>query len=104
MGTVPALQALSEVLDSLRPIADDLVGAVVARMLTLAPQVTRTGARSFADVDRDALALTQGIVNLLTEAFRMAVEDQAEQSVVDLMEPDLDAGLHVEDDVVIDIG
>ncbi|MEU1753560.1 MerR family transcriptional regulator [Micromonospora matsumotoense] len=87
MGTVPALQALSEVLDSVRPLADELVAAVTARMLALAPEMGGAGSRpSWSDVDRETILLTQGVVNVLTEAFRLAVENQAEAYVADLLE------------------
>ncbi|MBO4160295.1 MULTISPECIES: MerR family transcriptional regulator [Micromonospora] len=87
MGTVPALQALSEVLDSVRPLADELVAAVTARMLALAPELGGTGDRpSWSDVDRETILLTQGVVNVLTEAFRLAVEEQAEAYIADLLE------------------
>lgn len=105
MGTVPALQTLSEVLDSLRPVADELVAAVTARMLALAPELVRGGAQSsWADLDRETLLLTRGVVNLLTEAFRLAVENQAEAHVAELMENHLDADVCLEDSSVIDNG
>lgn len=87
MGTVPALQALSEVLDSVKPLADELVAAVTARMLALAPELGGTGSRpSWSDADRETILLTQGVVNVLTEAFRLAVESQAEAHVAELLE------------------
>ncbi|SBT42619.1 MerR family transcriptional regulator [Micromonospora auratinigra] len=105
MGTVPALQTLSEVLDSLRPVADELVAAVTARMLALAPELARAGARSsWSDLDRETLLLTQGVVGVLTEAFRLAVENQAEAHVAELLENHLDADLCLEDSSVIDNG
>ncbi|MFI9638569.1 MerR family transcriptional regulator [Micromonospora sp. NPDC051925] len=105
MGTVPALQALSEVLDSVRPLADELVAAVTARMLALAPELGGNGSRpSWADVDRETILLTQGVVNVLTEAFRLAVENQAEAHVADLLENHLGAELSVEDGSPVDNG
>ncbi|WP_328346922.1 MerR family transcriptional regulator [Micromonospora sp. NBC_00421] len=105
MGTVPALQALSEVLDSVRPLADELVAAVTARMLALAPELGGTASRSsWADVDRETILLTQGVVNVLTEAFRLAVENQAEAHVADLLENHLGAELSVEDGSPVDNG
>ncbi|WP_052744971.1 MerR family transcriptional regulator [Micromonospora sp. HK10] len=105
MGTVPALQTLSEVLDSLRPIADELVAAVTARMLALSPEPVRGGSRaSWSDLDRETLLLTQGVVGILTEAFRLAVENQAEAHVAELLENHLDAGVCLEDSTVIDNG
>jgi len=105
VGTVPALQTLSEVLDSLRPVADELVAAVTARLLALAPEVVRGGARSsWADLDRETLLLTQGVVSVLAEAFRLAVENQAEAHVAELLENHLDADVCLEDGSVIDNG
>jgi DNA-binding transcriptional MerR regulator len=104
MGTVPALQALSEVLDSVRPLADELVAAVTARMLTLAPELGGGSRPSWADVDRETILLTQGVVNVLTEAFRLAVENQAEAHVADLLENHLGAELSVEDGSPVDNG
>ncbi|MGW0103496.1 hypothetical protein, partial [Nocardia sp. NPDC003354] len=105
VGTVPALQTLSEVLDSLRPVADDLVAAVTARLLALAPELVRSGNRSsWADLDRETLLLTQGVVGVLTEAFRLAVENQAEAHVAELLENHLGTDVCVEDGAVIDNG
>ncbi|MFJ5600097.1 MerR family transcriptional regulator [Micromonospora parva] len=105
VGTVPALQTLSEVLDSLRPVADELVAAVTARLLTLAPELVRSDARSsWADLDRETLLLTQGVVNVLTEAFRLAVENQSEAHIAELLENHLDADVCLEDSTVIDNG
>ncbi|WBB76701.1 MerR family transcriptional regulator [Micromonospora sp. WMMD1128] len=105
VGTAPALQTLSEVLDSLRPVADELVAAVTARLLALAPDLVRGGARSsWADLDRETLLLTQGVVNVLSEAFRLAVENQAEAHVAELLENHLDTDVCLEDSSVIDNG
>lgn len=105
MGTVPALQTLSEVLDSLRPVADELVAAVTARMLALSPELVRGASRaSWSDLDRETLLLTQGVVGVLTEAFRLAVENRAEAHVAELLENHLDAGVCLEDSTDIDNG
>lgn len=104
MGTVPSLQVLSEVLDSLRPIADDLLAAVSARMVALAPGVVRAGGRSWDELDDDVLLLTQGLIGLLVEAFRVAVETRAEDHVGTLIDEQTDLGLRIEDMTVLDNG
>ncbi|MET7467433.1 MerR family transcriptional regulator [Micromonospora sp. NPDC005686] len=104
VGTVPALQTLSEVLDSLRPVAGELVAAVTARLLALAPELARGSRSSWADLDRETLLLTQGVVGVLTEAFRLAVENQAEAHVAELLENHLDTDVCLEDGAVIDNG
>jgi DNA-binding transcriptional MerR regulator len=104
MGTVPALQVLSEVLDGVQHIADELVNAVSARILVLAPDFARQEAQSFQDIDRDTLVLTQGLIGLLTEAFRVAVENHAESQVIDLLDRRMDGGLKIDDTAIIDNG
>ncbi|RKN47920.1 MerR family transcriptional regulator [Micromonospora endolithica] len=105
MGTVPALQTLSEVLDSLHPVADELVAAVTARMLTLAPELVRSGDRSsWEDLDRETLLLTRGMVNMVTEAFRLAVENRAEAHVAEMLENHLDTDVCLEESTVVDNG
>ncbi|MEV0941183.1 MerR family transcriptional regulator [Micromonospora wenchangensis] len=105
MGTVPALQALSEVLDSVRPLADELVAEVTARMLTLAPELGGGGPRpSWSDGDRETILLTQGVVNVLTEAFRLAVEHQAEAHIAGLLEATAPRPTPVGDDALVDRG
>ncbi|WP_431924623.1 MerR family transcriptional regulator [Micromonospora wenchangensis] len=105
MGTVPALQALSEVLDSVRPLADELVAEVTARMLTLAPELGGGGSRpAWSDGDRETILLTQGVVNVLTEAFRLAVEHQAEAHIAGLLETTGPQPTPVGDGVLADRG
>ncbi|WFE22199.1 MerR family transcriptional regulator [Solwaraspora sp. WMMD937] len=104
MGTVPSLQVLSEVLDSLRPIADELLAAVSARMVALAPGVVRSAGRSWDELDDDVLLLTQGLIGLLAEAFRAAVETRAEEHVTTLIDEQSDLGLQIEDVTLLDNG
>ncbi|MFF0153774.1 hypothetical protein [Micromonospora sp. NPDC005203] len=86
-------------------MADELVAAVTARLLALAPELVRGGARaSWADLDRETLLLTQGVVNVLTEAFRLAVENQSEAHVAELLENHLDTDVCLQDSTVIDNG
>ena len=86
-------------------LRDELVAAVTARLLALAPELVRSGNRSsWADLDRETLLLTQGVVGVLTEAFRLAVENQAEAHVAELLENHLGTDVCVEDGAVIDNG
>jgi hypothetical protein len=62
LTTGPSLQVLVEVLDRLRVPASELVRTTSARVRTLAP-------------DRGAETLAQGLTTLLTEAFRVALEN-----------------------------
>jgi DNA-binding transcriptional MerR regulator len=66
----PSLQLLSETLDRLMPVADDLIRRVGHRALLGAP------GRSKADDLGTLAALAERLVVLLTEAFRVAVENQ----------------------------
>jgi DNA-binding transcriptional MerR regulator len=79
VNSTTALQVLTEVLDTLRPIVGDLVNAVAHRMLVLTPHGTRPAVRDWAAADRDAFAT--GVVALLSEAFRVAVEQQTRATV-----------------------
>jgi DNA-binding transcriptional MerR regulator len=76
--TGPSLQVLVEVLDRLRLFTHELVRTTSARVLTLAPQVARPGAHSWEELDRNAVTLAQGLTALLTEAFRVAVENSGQ--------------------------
>src|SRR6185295_3026522 len=60
IGTVAALQILGDVL--------------AARIAALTPDAGRGGVRTWEELDRVAGVLSQALVGLLTEAFRVAVE------------------------------
>jgi DNA-binding transcriptional MerR regulator len=66
----PSLQLLSETLDRLMPVADDLIRAVGHRALL------GMSDRSKADDLGIVAALAERLVVLLTEAFRVAIENQ----------------------------
>jgi DNA-binding transcriptional MerR regulator len=66
----PSLQLLSETLDRLMPVADDLIRAVGHRARLGVPD------RGKADDLGAIAALAERLVVLLTEAFRVAVENQ----------------------------
>lgn len=104
LGAVPALQILTEVLDSLRPVADELVNAVTARTLALAPDAGRPGPGSSDEFDHDAVVLTQGLIGLLTEAFRVAVEQHAGRRVLELIDQRMDVDLRLTGSATVDNG
>jgi DNA-binding transcriptional MerR regulator len=83
VGPVASLQVLSDVLDTVRPVAGDLVDTVAARIAALAPEAARPGAPAWEELDQDAAVLAEAMVGLLTEAFRVAVERYAETTVQD---------------------
>jgi DNA-binding transcriptional MerR regulator len=66
----PSLHLLSETLDRLMPVADDLIRVVGHRALVGMPD------RGKADDLGTITALAERLVVLLTEAFRVAVENQ----------------------------
>jgi DNA-binding transcriptional MerR regulator len=78
LKTGPSLQVLVEVLDRLRGPAYELVRTTSARVLTLAPEAGRPAGHSWAELDRSAATLAQGLTALLTEAFRVAVENSGQ--------------------------
>jgi DNA-binding transcriptional MerR regulator len=102
--TVAALQVLSEVLDSVRHIADDLVRTTSARMLAVSARTSAAGPSSWEQLDNDTVVFTQGLVGLLTEAFRVAVDNSGRVAAGDLLNGRAGLDLHVEDNAQIDIG
>jgi len=81
----PALQVLGEILDAVWTITADLVHATSSRVLALSGETAGPRLTSWQDIDRYTNALTQGMVSLLTEALRVAVENHVESSIVDLV-------------------
>lgn len=89
--TVPSLQVLTEVLDSLRQVADEFMKVTSTRVLALSRRSPAPGAAtgqttgggvgpaaggtSWEQLDQDTGALTQSLAALLTEAFRVTVEN-----------------------------
>lgn len=68
----PSLHLLSETLDRLMPVADDLIRSVGHRALLGLPD------RGKADDLGAVAALAERLVVLLTEAFRVAIENQGQ--------------------------
>jgi DNA-binding transcriptional MerR regulator len=73
----PSLQLLSEALDRVVLVADDLVRTVVARALIAAPRSADL-ADGPGPPPAPPAALTEGLVSLLTEAFRVVVENRGQ--------------------------
>lgn len=81
-----AIGLLGELLDSMRGVAQELVRCTCTRTFALLPQGSgERGPASWDELDRDALAITEGVVAVLIEAFRVAVENSAKDVVADLL-------------------
>jgi DNA-binding transcriptional MerR regulator len=101
--TVPSLQVLSEVLDSLRHVADEMVQATSARLRALTHRAAGA-ATSWEQLEQDTMVFTQALVGLLTEAFRVAVENHGRSAMADLMVDDLDLDMQIDDGTALDNG
>ncbi|WP_432842730.1 MerR family transcriptional regulator [Dactylosporangium sp. CA-092794] len=99
-----AVRLLAEVLDRVREIADEMVRETSARVLSLAPDLTRPRAASWEELDREVTVLSQALTVLLAEAFRIAVENHGQGSMLDLITRRVDIDLHLEDTQTIDNG
>jgi DNA-binding transcriptional MerR regulator len=77
-----AMVLLAELMDRLRPVADDLMRSASARLV--GPGVA-TGGQSWADLDSAAVGLAHALVELLTEAFRAVLDNKAEDIVGELI-------------------
>jgi DNA-binding transcriptional MerR regulator len=101
---VPSLQVLGEVLDSVHSVAEELIRATGARVIALSPGLAVGGGRPWAEVDQEAVALTQGLVDMLTEAFRTALENHGHISVMEFIAQGSDVNLALEDAGSVDTG
>ncbi|WP_436528720.1 MerR family transcriptional regulator [Actinoplanes sp. HUAS TT8] len=101
---VPSLQVLGEVLDSVHSVAEELIRATGARVIALSPGLTAGGGRPWVEVDQEAVALTQGLVDMLTEAFRTALENHGHTSVMEFIAQGPDVDLALEDTSTVDTG
>jgi DNA-binding transcriptional MerR regulator len=81
----PALNLLGELLDSLNGLSRELVQTTGRRVLALTPEPSRGRLASWEELDRHRAALTQAVVNLLTQALRVVIENQAEVEVTGLV-------------------
>lgn len=82
-GLSHSMHLLTEILDWIRHVADEVFAQATARILALHPSLA--GVHAFEEFERAAVNLTQGLVALLTEAFRVAVEAAGRSSVADLL-------------------
>ncbi len=106
LGSAPALEVLSEVLDHLQVLTEELTRGCGARVLALAPDNPGGGPRSWEDLDRHTVALTQGVIDLLSEAFRVAVENCSETIVAELINrrAGLDLDMDIDPTLAVDNG
>lgn len=73
LSAARSLQLLIEVLDSLRPFADELGQSTDARFDALSRRPEVSSVSDWDRVDRDPAGLRHGLADLLTEAFRVTV-------------------------------
>ncbi|HEX4705908.1 MAG TPA: MerR family transcriptional regulator [Pseudonocardiaceae bacterium] len=85
LSPIAALRLLSELLDSTQCTAQHLVEAAGARLLALRPGAADSPRRASDALDADAAALTQGLVNVLSEVLRISVENRARTRVPQLL-------------------
>jgi len=99
LSPIAALRLLSELLDSTQGTAQHLVEAAGARLLALRPGAVDGGrGRSDDALDADSAALTQGLVNVLSEVLRIAVENRARTCVPQLVADGDSADFEFDDD------
>jgi DNA-binding transcriptional MerR regulator len=82
---IAALRLLSELLDTTQFATQHLVDAAGTRLLALRPSSGDGARRSGETLDADQAALTQGLVNVLAEVLRIAVENRAKTAMPKLM-------------------
>ena len=94
----PSLHLLSETLDRLMPMADELIRAVGHRALLGIPD------RGKADDLGAVAALAERLVVLLTEAFRVAIENQGHFWNTELAGTSSEGSLQLRDGRSVDFG
>ncbi|MFC6020903.1 MerR family transcriptional regulator [Plantactinospora solaniradicis] len=93
---VPAgLTLLSEVLDELRLVAEELVRDAGTRMLAMRRPGSAATARGQSD--HEAAALTQSLIRLLSEAFRVVAENSGEAAMAEFVAGPAPVERHVEE-------
>ncbi|GAA2575768.1 hypothetical protein GCM10010435_59740 [Winogradskya consettensis] len=103
--TVPSLQMLSEVLDRLRLIAEDLVRSTGQRIVSATPTLRAGAMSTWDELDTRTDLLTNSMIGLLTEAFRVALENFGPTAMPDLLaEWGGESPLHPHGSPTIDIG
>jgi hypothetical protein len=105
LASTAALEMLGEVLDHVRLVAEGLAQHCSVRMLGLTPEDGRT-ARSWQDMDRVSVAMAEGIIDLLAEAFRVALENCSETIMTGLVFQQSGVALELDEDAfeVVDNG
>jgi DNA-binding transcriptional MerR regulator len=83
--TVPSLQVLSEVLDRLRLIAEELVRSTSQRIVNATPALRAGPVATWDELEVTADALANSMIGLLTEAFRVALENFGPTAMPDLI-------------------
>jgi hypothetical protein len=89
---VPSLQVLSEVLDRLRLIAEDLVRSTSQRIVSATPALRSGAPSTWDELDGTTDALANSLIHLLTEAFRVALENFGPTALPDLIAESAGAG------------
>lgn len=79
-----AMVLLAEMLERLRPIGDDLMRSVSARVVSTTSGVGNTQ-HSWADLDTASVELASALIAMLTESFRATLENIADDIVGDLI-------------------
>jgi DNA-binding transcriptional MerR regulator len=103
---VPSLQVLSEVLDRLRLIAEDLVRSTGERIVGATPALRPGPAVDWDELETKAEALTNSMIGLLTEAVRVALENFGPTALPELLAESAIGGtqLRLEGSATIDNG
>lgn len=94
----PSLHLLSETLDRLMPMADELIRAVGGRALLGIPDHGKSDDLGIV------AALAERLVVLLTEAFRVAIENQGHFWNTELVGASSEGGLRLRDGRSVDFG
>lgn len=103
--TVPSLQILTEVMDALRQTTEDLVRSTCARLLaarrTPDPAAATT---TWEEFDQDTVVFAQCLAGLLTEAFRVTVENHGRVAAADMLSGPGDPDFSLDEFEVFDNG
>jgi DNA-binding transcriptional MerR regulator len=88
----PAMQLLSEALDRVSIVADELILSISSHMLAMRPG--QTASTSWPDIEQASALLTERMAQLLVEAFRVAIENRGQDILLDLVARNAD-GDHI---------
>jgi DNA-binding transcriptional MerR regulator len=98
----PAMQLLTEALDRVALLTDELIFAVSAQLLALRPG--QQGEASWAELEQESAALAEYLANLLIEAFRVAVENRGHDMLPELLAQRVDGKLTRQAMATVDYG